>query len=239
LKAEREGGADVEDRRPVGAIDAVSTLSDRDEDALEAIRRQLDMEFPHALEQKPWERDGRSSPEPAAPSRHRTAMVGGAMLLAFVAGGGAGVLVTVAVLDSRTGVSPTLDRVALPPPATVTRPSPPARRTPARARIEERPAVSPMRATTAPDVPAPPPAAPPAPVPPVPASVSAATPNPAATAPPRARLAPVERDERPRGEPSRMLMDTWGQARDPEPGGVRARTAVAEAPPRAATPESP
>lgn len=120
--------------RSVQTMDDVSTLTDRDEHALAAIRRQLDMEFPHwsgSVEParntsgKTAHSDEARSERRTATRARRAATVVGALLLAGAAGSAAGVLVT--ILYSKHVVAPTVDPEPPPPrPATVTRPPLPA-----------------------------------------------------------------------------------------------------------------
>jgi hypothetical protein len=195
--------------------DEVSTLTDQDEDALETIRRQLDLEFPH------WSGNGQPAradtvrsrtawPERRTTSRaRRTATTAATLLLACAAGSAAGVLVT--VLSVKRVVSPAAVRdVPTAELVTVTRPPLPARRPVALAatppepraeRIVERPTV--RRPATIPKPDAAAPAAPtariaplrlaplpPAAYPPV-EHQSAAAPVPAAAAPVPAAAAPL------------------------------------------------
>ena len=153
--------------RSVLTLDDVPALTDRDEHALEAIRRQLDTEFPHwsgSVEPPAHADHGPSAPR-SLPRARRAATTVGTLLLACAAGSTAGVLVT--VLYARHVVAPTVARQSpptTPPPVTVTQPplpaSPPVVPVPARtdarpARIAERPRLPVARSTPRPPVVAP------------------------------------------------------------------------------------
>jgi hypothetical protein len=230
-------------RPSVLALDDVSTLTEGDEDALEAIRRQLDTEFSH------WsgtvEPAAHGDHAPAAPRSlpraRRAATAIGTLVLACAAGSAAGVLVT--VLYAKHVVAPTVARES-PPPTTVTvtrpsrPPSPPVvpvrARTDARAgTITERPHLPAPASTPQPEVAAPvagaPEVVPVAPSPSPPAT-PALTPDPPIT---REAVAAAEPAAAPPATPTQLRRDSDRFKRDVEqaPGAPAQKSGpVPEAP---------
>ena len=130
--------------RSVLTLDDGSALTDGDEHALEAIRRQLDTEFPHwsGSVEPPAHGDHAASAPGPLPRARRAATAIGTLVLACVAGSAAGILVT--VLYAKHVVAPTVARESPPTTTvtvTVTRPSLPASPpvVPVRARTDARP----------------------------------------------------------------------------------------------------
>jgi hypothetical protein len=205
---------ELSDERAVEAMGDGPTLTEGDQDALEAIRRQLDMEFPHSSEQV---EERRSS------NRARRAGTVVGTLLACAAGSAVGVLVT--TLDPRDTVSPAIDREATrSTPATVTPPPVPRRlplatpKPPIASRLDsiaEPRSVPRTTSTRSPSVAASAGSGP--------ASVPATVPASPPTTPPLA-LDPPVRDNPTTDEPSPLAQITAEQLRD-DGEGVKAAVA--------------
>lgn len=190
------------DRRPLDLMDAAPPLTVRDEHGLEAIRRQLDVEFAHAAAPEDVAATRAAEP-PGGPRRGRvpwSRTVAGVLLLACAAGSAAGALVTLLFVKADVP-APRASRPA--PPAAVERPEPPATtstRRPREGTAGPRGPVAPpasvpapQRATPVVTAPAaerhprapvvPPPAARPAPAPAPPAPAAHETPRPESVIP--------------------------------------------------------